>query len=305
MKILVVGGTGLIGGDAALRLAEQGHDVSIAARKPAPAPTAMAGLPFLAGDYVAGDFAPDRLSPFDAIIFAAGNDARHRAPDENEVAHLERANVLGVPRFFRAARDAGVRRAIYIGSFYPQVKPEQVEKNTYVRSRLAADEGARALSAPDFEVVCVNPPYILGRLDGLEVHSLHAHVHYALGLIPGVEPFALPGGVNFMIIDALTDAVVGALHHGEPGKAYLVGDANLSFTEYFGSFRRAAGLDPALPVRDEECPVIPDWSLYGGGRGSTVWFEPDEQERVLLGYRRGGLDRAFEQLVRAYAGEAL
>jgi len=212
VKILVVGGTGLIGGDAALRLAAEGHEVTIAARKAAPAATAMAKLPFLQGDYAAGDFISERLPGFQAIVFAAGNDARHRAPDEDEAAHLERANVLGVPRFFAAARDAGVRRAVYIGSFYPQVKPEMVGRSTYVRSRLAADEGARSLSRPGFEVVSVNPPYILGHLEGLVVPSLQAHVRYALGLIPGLEPFAISGGVNFMSVDALTDAVVGALH---------------------------------------------------------------------------------------------
>jgi nucleoside-diphosphate-sugar epimerase len=300
MKILVVGGTGLIGGDAALRLAAQDHDVTIAARKPAPASTAMAKLPLLQGDYAAGDFTPERLTGFEAIIFAAGNDARHRAPDEDEAAHLERANVLGLPRFFAAARDAGVRRAVYIGSFYPQVKPEMVARSTYVRSRLAADEGARALSRPGFEVVSVNPPYVLGHLDGLIVPSLQAHVRYALGLIPGIDPFAIPGGVNFMSAAALTDAVVGALERGDPGKAYLVGDANMSFQDYFGAFRRAAGLDGTIPIRDEEHPMLPDWSLYGGGRGSTVWFTPDEQERAQLGYRRGDLDEAFAQLVRAY-----
>ena len=303
MKILVVGGTGLIGGGAALRLASAGHDVAIAARKPAPPATAMAKLPFLHGDYAAGDFTPERLASFDAIVFAAGNDARHRAPDEDEAAHLERANVVGVPRFFAAAREAGVRRAVYIGSFYPQVKPEMVARSTYVRSRLAADEGARTLSCPGFDVVSVNPPYILGHLDGLVVPSLQAHVRYALGLIPGLQPFAIPGGVNFMSATALTDAVVGALERGEPGKAYLIGDANMSFADYFGAFRRAAGLGGAIPVRDEESPVLPDWSLYGGGRGSTVWFEPDEQERAQLGYRRGDLGAAFGQLVRAY-GEA-
>ena len=41
MKILVVGGTGLLGGHAALHLQSLGHQVSIAARKPAPAGTPM------------------------------------------------------------------------------------------------------------------------------------------------------------------------------------------------------------------------------------------------------------------------
>ena len=52
MKILVVGGTGLIGGHAALLLRSQGHTVAIAGRK-APSPgSALADLEFVQGDYI-------------------------------------------------------------------------------------------------------------------------------------------------------------------------------------------------------------------------------------------------------------
>ncbi|OYX93509.1 MAG: nucleoside-diphosphate sugar epimerase, partial [Novosphingobium sp. 35-62-5] len=62
MKVLVVGGTGALGGHAALHLAAQGHDVTITGRGAgAPEGTALTTLGFLQGDYVAGDFTPDRL----------------------------------------------------------------------------------------------------------------------------------------------------------------------------------------------------------------------------------------------------
>ena len=46
MKVLVVGGTGLIGGDIALYLTSRGHNVTIMARKPSVVPC-LAALPFL------------------------------------------------------------------------------------------------------------------------------------------------------------------------------------------------------------------------------------------------------------------
>ena len=55
-------------------------------------------------------------------------------------------NSEGIPHFFRRARDAGVKSAVYIGSFYPQIAPEVVETSIYVRSRHLADEGVRALN---------------------------------------------------------------------------------------------------------------------------------------------------------------
>src|SRR5580765_4040267 len=103
MRILVVGGTGLIGGHAALHLSDLGHVVTIAARKPATADTALARLPFAACDYLAQAQPDLDLRGFDALVFAAGNDIRHVPPGGDEAAHWQRANVEGVPRFFARA----------------------------------------------------------------------------------------------------------------------------------------------------------------------------------------------------------
>src|SRR3546814_16126910 len=76
-----------------------------------------ASLPILIGDYVANDFTRGQLADFDALVFAAGNDIRHIEKDADEAAHWQRANIHGVPRFFRLAREAGIRRAVLVGSF--------------------------------------------------------------------------------------------------------------------------------------------------------------------------------------------
>ena len=62
----------MIGGHAAVHLCAQGHDVVLAARKPAPPRTPMAQFPVLIGDYGEGGFTEADLSPFEAIVFAAG-----------------------------------------------------------------------------------------------------------------------------------------------------------------------------------------------------------------------------------------
>lgn len=299
MRILVVGGTGLIGGHAALHLAQQGHQVSIAARKPAPETTPMAKLPLIQGDYLTDDFTARTLSEFDALVFAAGNDIRHLPPGTDEAAHWQRANIEGVPNFFRLARDAGIGHAVYIGSFYPQAAPRLVKTNSYVRGRLLADEGARALSGPGFRVCSVNAPFVSGTVPGLVVPGLAAHASYALGRIPQIPPFAMPGGVNFMSTTSLSEAVAGALKRGAPGKAYLVGDENLTFQEYFGELFDAAGHKAPLEVIDREHPMLPDAVLYAG-RGETVYYEPDPDEVALLDYRRNDVRRTLREIVECY-----
>jgi dihydroflavonol-4-reductase len=299
MKILVVGGTGLIGGHAALHLAELGHQVSIAARKPPPDTTPMARLPFLQGDYLTGDFSPKNLNGFDALVFAAGNDIRHVPPGTDEAAHWQRANAEGVPAFFRKAREAGIGSVILIGSFYPQAAPGVVDKSPYVRGRKLADDGARALCTNDFRVCSLNAPFVAGVVPGLVVPGFAAHVNYARGRIPQIPPYAIPGGVNFMSTTSLSEAVAGALARGEPGKAYLLGDENLSFAEYFGEFFKAAGHEQPLEVIDREHPLLPDAVLYAG-RGSTVYYEPNPEDVELLGYRRNDVRRALREIAEFY-----
>lgn len=199
MKILVVGGTGGLGGHAAIHLAEKGHDVSIAARNPAPAGTAMADMPFLKGDYVAGDFTPDRLKGFDAIIFAAGNDPRHIPPSIDAQEHLNRANTEAVPAFMRAAREAGVKRVIQLGSFYPQAAPELEKNNFYIRSRRLACEGARAETRPGFDVISVNAPFMVGAVPGLSSMIFEPYVAWAEGKLP-IPVYAPAGGHQFHVV---------------------------------------------------------------------------------------------------------
>ena len=299
MKTLVVGGTGALGGHAALHLAAKGHDVTITGRGEAAHPaTPLAGLAYLRGDYVAGDFTADRLAGFDWVVFAAGNDPRHVPAGADFGEWLHKANHVALPAFFAAAREAGVSRAIQLGSFYAQAAPDLLEGNVYIRSRLAACEGARAVGRPGFDVVSVNAPFMVGTVPGLPSAIFEPYVQWAKGLIP-IEPFAPPGGTNFMSFQSLSEAIEGALERGEPGKAYLVGDENLSFRDYFQLFFDAAGNGARLDIRDEELALLPDVAIPQG-RGNFIRYEPDAAETALLGYRRNDVAAAVAEIVAQF-----
>lgn len=298
MKVLIVGGTGALGGHAAAHLQAQGHDVSVAGRKPPVAGTPMAEMPFLQGDYVAGDFTPDRLSGFDWVVFAAGNDPRHVPSGSDWDAFLFKANHEAVPAFFAACREAGVSRAIQLGSFYPQAEPRLLESNSYIRSRLAACEGARAEGRPGFDVVSVNAPFMVGTVPGLPSAIFGPYVQWAEGHIP-IEPYAPTGGTNFLSYRSLSEAIEGALLRGEPGQAYLVGDENLSFAEYFQLFFDAVGRDVRIEAQDRELPLLPDVAIPQG-RGNWIRYEPDAAETALLGYRRNDIKPAVAEIVAQF-----
>jgi nucleoside-diphosphate-sugar epimerase len=300
MNILIIGGTGLIGGHAALHLKAQGNDVTLAARKPPATACALAKFDLLRGDYVADDFARDDLARFDALVFAAGNDIRHLPPGVDEAAHWQRANIDAVPRFFSLARDAGVKRAVLVGSFYPRVAPALVETVPYVRSRHLADERVRALATTSFEVCSVNAPFVVGSVPGLRSDMFAAYTRYAQGRLIGLPVFGPVGGSNFMSTQSLSEAIWGALRRGEAGRAYLVGDENLSFADYFAAFFRAAGNPQPVPSLDQAHPLLPDIAIYTG-RGNIIAYEPDSADLARLRYRRGDVQRAIDEVVDAHS----
>ena len=231
MRTLIVGGTGLTGAHSALYLREQGYDITLASRS-APENPLLAGFPHLAGSYIDDGFTDAQLAQFDAMVFAAGADIRLLPPDEDDQAFFQRVNTVAVPRFFERARDAGISRAVYIGTYYPQVVPEKIETSAYVRSRYLADEGVRALSGEGFCACSLNAPFILGYLPGVALPHLEALVHFAAGRLESLPMVAPAGGVNHISSRSMSEAIHGALQRGECGKAYLVGDENLSWKDY-------------------------------------------------------------------------
>lgn len=295
MKILVVGGSGALGGHAAIHLAGKGHDVTIAARNRPHPDTPMAQMAFLQGDYVAGDFSPERLRGFDWVLFAAGNDPRHVPPGDDFEAHLRKANHEAVPAFFAACREAGVKRAVQLGSYYHQAAPALVAGNRYIQSRKAACEGARGEGRAGFDVVSVNAPFMVGSVPGLQSAIFQPYVQWAKGQIP-IEAYGPAGGTNFMSFRSLSEAIEGAFEHGEPGKAYLVGDEDLSFAQYFQLFFEAAGNPARVEERDAEHPMLPDVAIPQG-RGNWVRVATDPTEVAKLGYRRNDVKSAIADLV--------
>ncbi len=303
MKVLIVGGTGMIGTHFASHLREQGDDVTLAARhEPAPG-TVASEFPVLLGDYSAGDFTTGDLAPFEGVVFAAGNDIRHlpRTVDADEF--WQRTQIGGVPGFAALAKKAGVRRFVQIGSYYHQVQPELAEGNPYVRARELADEGARALADADFASCTLNPPSILGVIPGAPMARIRRFIQWADRELPDVPDFAPAGGTNYMSVRSLAQAAHGALHRGEAGRAYLVGDANFSFREYFQAFFDAAGSPVRLVERDEEHPMMPDPFIVQG-RGNTIAYETDAAETALLGYEQGDAHRAIAEMVELTRADA-
>lgn len=296
MKVLVIGGTGMIGGHAAEALSQDGHEVVLGSRKPASAETPMARYPAIHGDYSRGEFSEHELEGFDAVVFAAGNDIRHlpKGVDRNEFWRV--MQIEGVPNFVARAKRAGVGRVVQLGSYYHHVMPHLAETDDYVRARKLADEGARALADGQFNVCTLNPPSIVGAIPGVPARRYETLTAWARGERPDIPDFAPAGGTNYMSVKSLCEAISGALRNAESGRAYLVGDQNLRFCEFFQMFFDAVGTSRRVEERDEEHPLLPD-AFIVPGRGNVLAYEPDPAETALLGYSRNDVERAVREVI--------
>jgi dihydroflavonol-4-reductase len=151
------------------------------------------------------------------------------------------------------------------------------------------------LNSDNFRVCSLNAPFIIGHVPGLAQPHLEALVHYVSGQIEGLPLVAPAGGVNHITSRSMSEAIAGALARGEGGRAYLVGDENLSWKTYLEYFCEAVGNPQDLPVSEEEHPMFPDAILYAG-RNITISYEPDNGE---LEYSRGHVRAAINEIVAA------
>lgn len=299
-NVLVVGGTGMIGSHIAASLRDRGDNVTIASRSTEGPydPPSIAGITRVAIDYTDPLLDASVLAGFDAIVFAAGNDIRHVRSDDESDDFWRTVQSEGVPRFAALAKQAGVECFVQIGSYYHQVNPDFAIGNPYVAARKAADEGARALAGDGFRPVTLNPPSIVGAIPGRVLKGFGRLVAWVAGELPEPELFGPVGGTNYMSVRSLVQATEGALDRGEAGRAYLIGDENLSYTEYFQRIANASGSTITVEERDEECGFQPDRFIVQG-RGNRIVLAPDASETQLLGYTRGDIDRALSEIVTA------
>lgn len=293
MKILVVGGTGTIGGHAALRLQRKGHRVTIAGWRPAPAGTPLTDLDFFQLDYIANDTPRSAFSSYDAVVFAAGQDIRTMAPDADHESDMWWTAAEAVPAFFAKLRDAGVATAINVGTFFPQAAPAAVADEPYMRAREVADEGVRALASESFRAFSINPPWVPGVVEGLPSALWDPYLRYAAGWTDFPE-FAPPGGGAFMSCASLSDAIEGGLARGEHGVSYRVSDENISFEAFLGAFFTAFGRTPPRVEEGREHPVIIDPAISWSG-GRSLYHDANPREAALLGYRRHDVFRTITE----------
>ena len=119
-RVFVVGGTGFLGYHAIQEFLARGWGVTALSLPPAP-PTglypAAVTLVLQNLDQTSDANLPTRLSGPEALVFAAGLDDRH-TPAKPAYAKFYQANVAALARLLTVAKEAGVKRAVVLGSYF-------------------------------------------------------------------------------------------------------------------------------------------------------------------------------------------
>jgi nucleoside-diphosphate-sugar epimerase len=201
MKVLVTGGTGVVGKAAVDHLLKAGHTVRLLSRHAdSDARQWSSGVEPHTGSVCSDQAVAGAVEGCEAVLHAAGIVAEN--PPEST---FQEVNVEGTRRLAREARRAGVRRFIYVSSY-----GADVGESDYHRSKHAAEEAVRAEAPPGWLVV--RPGNVYG--PGDEVISLMLKMVRTLPAIPLIGT----GGQPFQPVwmDDLGVALARAVERAEP-----------------------------------------------------------------------------------------
>jgi uncharacterized protein YbjT (DUF2867 family) len=271
MKVLVVGATGLIGGEIAGALVARGHRV-VAVSRPGGTRHPMEA------DVVALDFATATtadwagvLTDVDAVVNCVGV-LQASGRDSPEAAHARGPEVL-----FAACEAAGVRRVIHFSA----VGVDRGARSSFSESKAAGDA---ALTASGLDWVILRPSVVLGR----PVYGASA-LFRGLSALPLVPRAADAGPLQVVRLEDVVETVVRLLEGTEVAQVALevVGPERLSFDEVVALYRRWYGWRPARAV------TVPGWLfalVYRLGDAAS-WFgwRPPVRSNARLEVVRGAV----------------
>ena len=272
MKIFMIGGTGLLGCEAATTLIKRGHQVKSVALPPlpegAPIPKEM--------ELVFGDInkktdeeIEQMLEGCDCFIFAAGVDERKEFPAP-VMDYYYKYNIVVLGSYF---------------SYLSKIKPDMnlEERNPYFKSRLIQEDVCKKACDDNFSVAVLELPYIFGTQPGRRpVWTV------LIEQISGMDklPFTLypKGGTAMLTCRQVGQAIAGAAtKEGAKGfEAIPISMYNMKWDKFLGIVYEARGM------HNRKIVGIPPFMMKLGMYG------------IVKDYKKRGIDSGMDPLQLPY-----
>lgn len=246
MRVLMIGGTGLLGSEGAKALIARGDTVKTLALPPipqgAPLPKEME---IIFGNYMhmSDQELASHLQGCDGLIFAAGIDERLEGPPPI-YNMFEKYNITPLKRLLGIAKESGVRHVVICGSYFCHFARQWPEMNLgqqhpYIKSRLDQEDMALSFADDNFHVSMLQIPYVFGAQPGRKP------VWMFLVDIIRAMPFATfypAGGTAMITTRQVGHAMAQALHISRGAKAWPLGCANMSWKQMLTLFHQGMGM---------------------------------------------------------------
>jgi dihydroflavonol-4-reductase len=265
VKVVVTGGSGVVGAAVLRHLTAAGRQVSALSRsEDSDSILRRLGASPIRGDITDPSSLPAAFEGAEIVYHIAGlNTMCPREPLE-----LERVNVGGSVAVVRAAEAAGVRRIVYTSSAATLGeergtigREETIHRGTYLshyeRSKHLA-ELAVAEAARTVEIVCVNPSSVQGPGRATGTGAL------ILDLVRGRLPALVDTRLSIVDIDDCARGHLLAELHGRPGERYVLNSFTLSMRDAVGLLEEQLG--ERIDVR-----WLPGWLASVGVIPLEVW----------------------------------
>lgn len=270
MRILVTGGTGLLGGRLIPKLVAEGYQVFALARS-ASSHAKLTGMSAMPVDADLESATPLALPPIDAVVHAAAlfRFSGPRAP-------FFRTNVDGTKALLKAAETAGAKTFVYISAAGIVMDERGVPTRNadedaptfpnhfsgYLASKARAEQLVLAASRPGFRTIALRPPALWGPGDPFSRALPEAIRSGRFAFIDrGDYPFAT------CHVDNLVEAIECALERGDGGRAFFVADRDKqSFRAFVASLADLEGLSI------NKLRSMPYWLASAVGRAmDAIW----------------------------------
>lgn len=230
MRVLITGANGFIGRSLLRFLADAGHTVKAAVRRPIK--LSHVGKCSLVGDIGPETDWADALTDVDVIVHLAARVHVMHGNGPDALSVFRRVNVEGTRNLAYAAAQAGVRRFIFVSSvkvngemtrerpFDEEMKP--APEDAYGVSKWEAEQALHAVSRQTgLDVVILRIPLVYGPGVGANFLRLMQLVSQGLPL-----PLASIQNLRSLLyVENLSDAINTCLEHpNAPGRTFLVSD---------------------------------------------------------------------------------
>ncbi|WP_033340949.1 NAD-dependent epimerase/dehydratase family protein [Catenuloplanes japonicus] len=230
MKVLVAGGSGLIGAHVVDVLRERGHTVTTVARAHA---DHVVDLGRATDAQLRGMTAGQ-----DGVVYAARTDEQRPLP-KPAYPVMHAAMVGPVTRLFAAAREEGVVSGVLMGSYYTyfdRLRPEWrlTDRHPYIRGRVAQAREARSTGLP---VAVIELPFVFGRAGDRLPNWSPPLARWARS---GAPLFAPGGGTAAVSARGVAETAVDALDRAS-SEDLPVSDENLSWRDLLTRMAVAVG----------------------------------------------------------------